>query len=116
MLFESGSRLQLVDREVFSGCAGLRGIELPDGVEEICLDAFIGSGLESFVAPKSLRVIRQSAFRNCKCLKQVALGEGLEALEDYYEDGYYYGVFGDCGLEEVTLPGTLERMGEHTFE
>lgn len=50
--------MKTIGREAFLGCTGLKNIDLPDSVEEIGLDAFNGSGLEAFVAPSSLRIIR----------------------------------------------------------
>lgn len=65
------SKLRLIGREAFCGCSSLRNIDLPDSVEEIGVDAFLSSGLETFVAPKALRTLRQSALENCKNLKHV---------------------------------------------
>ena len=39
------------------------------------------------------------------------LNEGLETLSDYYSSG----VFGNSGIEEITLPSTLKKIGYHTF-
>ena len=58
VVFAEGSRLNVIGREAFDSCSSLRNIQLPDCVEEIGLDAFNSSGLESFVAPPSLRVLR----------------------------------------------------------
>lgn len=52
------SRLMVVGREAFCNCVCLSWVELPDSVVEIGLDAFCHSGIRSFKAPKSLRIIR----------------------------------------------------------
>ena len=39
------------------------------------------------------------------------LNEGLETLSDYCSSG----VFGNSGLEEITLPRTLKKIDRHTF-
>ena len=80
VVFAEGSRLNVIGREAFDSCSSLRNIQLPDCVEEIGLDAFNSGGLESFVAPRSLRILRQSVFQDCKNLKRVTLNEGLEVL------------------------------------
>ena len=88
VVFEEGSQLRTVGREAFNNCTSLRGIDLPDSVVEIGLDAFCGSGLGTFVAPMALRIVRQSAFQDCKSLRRVQLNEGLEVLgTDDHPDG-----------------------------
>ena len=96
VVFVEGSKLKVIGREAFDRCSSLRNIQLPDCVEEIGLDAFNGTGLESFVAPPSLRVLRQSAFQDCKNLKRVRLNEGLEVLgtDDHPGGNYWCGVLG----------------------
>ena len=54
--------LRVIGKDAFAACGNLKIVQLPDGVEEIGLDAFRQTGVENFVAPKSLRIIRQSAF------------------------------------------------------
>ena len=56
--FDEQDRLKIIGREAFCRCSNLRKVDLPDSVDEIGLDAFADSGLESFTAPKSLRIIR----------------------------------------------------------
>ena len=51
-------------------------MEFPDTLEEICQEAFQESGLEGFVAPKSLRQIGRSAFCDCAALRAVSVAEG----------------------------------------
>lgn len=81
-------------------------------MSEIGLDAFTDSGLESFVAPRALRIIRQSAFKNCKSLKHVQLNEGFEVLgtDDYQDDKNFDGVFDSSALERIALPSTLKKI------
>ena len=49
-------------------------------LENIADRAFRSSGIESFTAPSSLRVIGDDAFCDCKELKSVELNEGLEFI------------------------------------
>lgn len=55
--FDSDSQLRLVGNGAFYGCTYLKRVDLPDSVEEIGIDAFGFSGLESFVAPKALLTV-----------------------------------------------------------
>ena len=115
--FAEESRLKMIGREAFNSCTLLKNIQLPDCVEEIGLDAFNGTGLESFVAPLSLRVLKQSAFQDCKSLKYVKLNEGLEVLgTDERPGGWdWCGVFQGSAVEYVELPSTLRRIECSTF-
>ena len=120
----SGSRsgLRVIGRGAFCGCTSLKGVRLPDSLEEIGLDAFRESGLEDFVAPRSLRTVRQGAFWECRQLRRARLNEGLEALgTDEYppeREGArcYTGVFGRSALESISLPSTLKRIEYGAFE
>ena len=81
--------LKRIERGAFQNCANFRNILLPEGLEEIGLDAFRESGLESIAFPASLRTVHQGAFAKCKNLKTAVLNEGLEALgTDEYKDNY----------------------------
>lgn len=115
--FDKRSRLKVIEREAFNSCSSLKNIQLPDCVEEIGLDAFNGTGLESFVAPPSLKVLRQSAFQDCKSLRYVKLNEGLEVLgtDEYPGDWDWCGVFQGSAVEYVELPSTLRRIECSTF-
>ena len=64
-----GSLLKVIGNDAFYKCNCLRTIELPDGLEEIGLRAFMESGLERVTTPKSVRTIHQSAFRKCPNLR-----------------------------------------------
>ena len=46
VVVEDGSRLQMIGRGAFSGCVGLASINLPEGLEKICVSAFRGAGLQ----------------------------------------------------------------------
>ena len=74
--------------------------------------AFADSGLRSFEAPASLRVLGQGAFYDCVFLRRVVLNEGLEELGPGDD---YRGVFRSTSVEEVTLPSTLRRIGHAVF-
>ena len=50
--------LRTIGEGAFQNCSNLRDIDLPDGLDEIGLDAFKESGLESIAFPASLRAVR----------------------------------------------------------
>lgn len=51
------SRLKAIGEDAFRGCNSLRGVTLPDGLEQIGACAFCDSGLERITAPSSVRAI-----------------------------------------------------------
>lgn len=88
----------------FCGCRNLAAIKLPDGIEEIGIDAFREAWLESITTPLSVKIIRQGAFSKCPNLKHVVLNKGLETLgtAEYFDDGRtHFGVFENSSVERV---------------
>ena len=101
----------MVCNGAFYGCKSLTAVELPEGIEEIGIDAFRASGLESVTTPRSVRIIRQGAFCKCPNLQKVMLNEGLQVLgtDEYFEgSGVYFGVFQESARSE-------ERRRERVF-
>lgn len=56
------SQLKVICANAFHECRSLRGIGLPDNLEEIGVGAFSQSGLESVLIPQSVKRICQGAF------------------------------------------------------
>lgn len=110
--FVPSSLLRIVHARAFYGCASLTAIELPDTLEEIGIDAFRESGLESFAAPKSMKRIHQGAFCWCSNIRKVELNKGLEVLgtNEYLDSRVYCGVFQESAVERVSFPLTLKRI------
>lgn len=72
----------VIEERAFAECAGLRQVVFEPGsaVTEIQSNAFWRSGLESFVAPPSLKKIGALAFRDCRNLKRFELNNGIQEL------------------------------------
>lgn len=116
MTFAKGSRLERIGVDCFSK-SGLEEITIPSSVTFVESNAF--SGCESLRAvifseenaPEKTRVaepskqaekrIKKGAFSSCRNLKRVVLGNGQKVLGD---------VFQGSGLEEITLPKTMEKI------
>ena len=94
----------------FKGCAGLRRVELPAGLERIGEEAFSRSGLGELALPGSLRAVGDEAFYRCAALAVVEVPEGL-ALEEAGR-----GVFTGTQVGRGSLPAGLEPETEESSE
>lgn len=83
--------------------AGCNNTVIPDGVERIAQDAFVGAiGLKHLVLPASLKEIGEAAFVECG-IAELDIPEGVTALERY--------TFQYCNnLQRITLPESLTRI------
>lgn len=99
----------VVGKEAFAACRSLEKVIFDAGsvVEEIATRAFYGSGLQSFVAPPSLREIGAFAFRECRELKDFRLNEDIQKVRRF--------CFWQTGITHLALPShipaTLEQLG-----
>lgn len=90
------------------GSAGLKHVEVPEGVEKITDFAFYNSEIESVKLPNSIKKIGDEAFSNCHNLKEVNLGNGVKQLGNY--------VFSwDENLTKIELPPSLQEVGAYSF-
>jgi len=97
-----------ISDSAFSGCDGIRGISLPDGVEEIGVCAFEGCLNLEEVHTGGVSAIGLSAFSRCKNLKTVELSPNLKLLDMQ--------VFNECsGLKEIEVPASVERISSYAF-
>lgn len=95
-------------RRLIVGSAGLKHVEVPEGVEKITDFAFYNSEIESVKLPDSIKKIGDEAFSNCHNLKEVNLGNGVKQLGNY--------VFSwDENLTKIELPPSLQEVGAYSF-
>lgn len=64
-----GQSLKKIGEAAFRECAALKEIYLPDGVEEICADAFYRTSLSEVFIPKSVKTIGSWAFKDIDSLQ-----------------------------------------------
>jgi hypothetical protein len=85
----------------FSGCEGLKQINLPKSLKAINWEAFRNSGLTSITIPAGI-IVETRAFGGCKSLTTLTLGENVELREDVFEE---------CAeLTTVNLPSKIRYM------
>lgn len=129
-------RLKVMGDEAFYGCTSLKTVIGGDSAEEIGRDTFFGcpfiteqktdikylgkkwildyDGTDPVITiPKGIKGIVAGAFDcgvkgNKYNITEVNLPEGLTFIGD---EAFYH-----CGIKELTLPGTLKKVGESAFE
>ena len=86
-------------------------IEIPEGVTEICYEAFREQySIKSVVIPASVKYIGAYAFYNCNKIDSLYFAEGSQLVEIYARA--FYGCY---NLGEVILPAHLKRIDEYAF-
>jgi len=100
-----------VDYGLFSGCALLKAVKLPESLTTIESDTALFSScpkLEFVQFPKNFNgfngTINRSMFENCSSLKAISLPEGITTID--------YKALRSCtSLQAVYLPSTLTNLG-----
>ena len=95
--------------EAFCGCHKLKRVIFSDDIRLEQLDdfCFYKSGLTEMILPPSVRHVGVKAFCGCEELKTLMLNEGLETIGE--------SAFEHTGLDDVTVPGTVERLSDSVF-
>ena len=100
------SYITTVDASAFQGCTSLKDVKLPNTVNVIEEQAFLGSGITSITIPGNVSRIATKAFKDCVDLANVTFnGSGYGTL--YFGDS----VFDGCdALRTLTLPNRKFEM------
>lgn len=93
----------------FSGCSALTSVTIPSSVTHIGNYAFSDCFyLTSVTIPSSVTSIDGFAFSGCRGLTSITLNEGLTQI---WDDAFAY-----CtSLTEITIPRTVENIHGHAF-
>ena len=83
---------------------------------ELCEITKAAKRARTVVFPSTARCVQDSAFRNMP-LKSVVLNEHLEELGGFNDKycHWYKGVFSASQIKQITLPQTLQALGDYTF-
>lgn len=84
---------------------------IPDGVTRIRRQAFCLTKISRVVFPDSLVRIEDEAFYQCKNLKEVDFGNGIERLGT---DGKQL-IFSGCAFEKLVFPSQIREIGISAF-
>ena len=83
-------------------------VSIPEGVTEICNDAFYSSGLCEVNIPSSVRVVGTRAFAFCKYLRSVEFKTGIKTISE--------SMFSNCkNLRFIELPSSVEKIEGDAF-
>lgn len=97
-----------VDEKAFLYCTVLKEINLGKGVITLGDHAIEGCvSLMNVTGGESLESTGFNCFANCQSLKKINLPEGLKELGA--------GTFCLSGIEQITIPGTVETIGKACF-
>ena len=116
-----------IEANCFLYSANLKKIIIPSSVKTIGNEAFSNSGIVDLVIPDSVNLIENGAFDNCKNLKTVKVGNGVNRIETFsncknlesIEFGnsveYICSSYGE-NLKTVVLPKSLKQIGSNTLK
>ena len=101
---------KVVKGNVFSYCAGLTSITIPDSVITIGHNQFsYCTSLTSVTIGKSVTSIGNNAFHNCYNLTSITIPDSVTSIG--------YGAFQNCSkLTSITIPDNVTSIGNSTFQ
>lgn len=99
-----------IAKNAFQGCAEIKSITTPDGMQFIEEMAFAGcTTLESVTIADSVTQLSTMLFVNCESLKTVKLPSGITNINWQL---FSYAT----GLEKIIIPDTVESIDPYAFE
>lgn len=99
--------LTVIEEKSFYGCMSLDKLSVPGGVTDIEDMAFAHSSITELTFSGGVKHMGSKAFGYCSMLKEVALPEGLEVLDNAFN--------GCTKLERITLLDSLTEIAEDAF-
>ena len=93
----------------FSGCEGLKEIDLPNSITSIGSYAFNNcTNLTSIILPQNITDISSNTFHNCKSLASITLPNYITSIGDK--------AFEFCtSLSSITIPSSVISIGDNSF-
>ncbi len=112
--------VKVIEDDAFVGCANLRSISLPDGLESLGECVFDESALEKLTLPRSLISIPSGAFRGTKHLSEIAVdgeNKAYKAVDGnlYTRDGKTL-VCAKRTATDIDIPRSVTAIGDFAFE
>ncbi len=91
----------------FKGCTSLNSLSFKPCLEQICSEAFMGSGLEKIDLGGNVQYIDRALFKNCVHLKTV---KGMESVVTIPDE-----CFAGSGIETVKVPAATAYVYPSAF-
>lgn len=82
-------------------------VTIPEGYDRVGDEAFANSSITKIIFPKSLTLIGERAFENCKNIASITLNEGLENIGKK--------AFMSTSLTTLKFPSTLQIIHDEAF-
>lgn len=100
--------VEKLENNVFAFCK-LEYLTIQEGVKEIDPNAFEGVvNLKSLEIPGTVSKIEAGTFQNNPDLKELKLHDGITGIGE--------SAFANCGIENLTIPGSLNTLGDEAFK
>lgn len=107
------STLDTIGNYAFDGCAALKKADLPENLRIIGNGAFRGTALTEVIIPNACTDIGYYAFRDCKEIQHVTLGE---MVSNWTEDWGTNAAFENCtSLKTLTVESGVNSIGTYAF-
>ena len=107
--FDIPDGIKTIDQLVFSHCANLTKVNIPNGVKTIGSQAFAYCAFTSIQLPTELTTIGDTAFMSCKNLKNITIPTTVTSIGS--------GALMDCdGLTTVTIPDGFTSVPRFLFD
>ena len=117
---ELSDKLTLIPDGTFYNCGRLTSIAIPEGVTKIGQSAFFGSGLTQVTIPAKVQTIDEEAFAECANLGSVIFQDNVSGGELSASVSPTTDIkakaFSNCGkLDKLTLSGSVKSIGDNAF-
>ncbi len=100
--------VERLEESAFSGCSGLTGVTIPEGITTISRYAFGWTGLTGVTIPQGVTIVESSAFFNCPYMAHIELPDTLQEIG---EEAFYL-----CReVTEITIPKSVMTIGRNAF-
>ena len=104
-----GKNIKRIGYRAFESCRNLTTITLPESLEEIGDQSFIGCGLISIVIPDSVKKAGTNCFTGCDNLKSVKISKNLLTIPAY--------MFSQCPrLENINMADSIKKIDDAAFK
>lgn len=103
------SSLKLIGNSAFENCYAMTSITLNEGLENIGMRAFVGSGLTDITFPSTLRIINDAAFAGLN-IQELKFNAGLK-----YIGNSAFALPSEMTVKTIEIPASVKYIGPFAF-